>query len=110
MKVLLTLGLVLLLSGCKLSYPVSQASGKDDVAYLLFTSPKTYAKKDVKVTLDGKTVFNARVVKERDSKRKGTTYSIGTGRKKLKVEHEGKTLYEKEIFVSTQETKQIALP
>lgn len=33
------IGLVALLCGCKAHYPVAQESGKEDMAYLLFTSP-----------------------------------------------------------------------
>lgn len=102
--------LLLVLGSCKLNYPVAQQSGKEDMGYLLFVSPKQYAKKDVKVTLDGQNAFTANVVREKDAKRKGTAYRVTPGRKTIKVEHEGKVLYTKEIFISAQETKQIELP
>lgn len=56
-------GLVALLCGCKAHYPVAQESGKEDMAYLLFTSPGEYAGKEVTVMLDGKQPFEAKVVK-----------------------------------------------
>ena len=110
LKLIFAVGLVLLLGGCKAHYPVAQQSGKDDVAYLLFVSQKEYAKKHVTVYLDDVKTFEAKVVKTKDSYRKGTSYAIATGRRKINVEYEGNSIYNKEIFVSTQETKIITLP
>lgn len=100
--------LPLLFSGCKA--PVAQQSGKDDIAYLLFVSPKKYAGKEVTVALDNQEPFTAMVVNEKHSKRKGTQYGVKTGPRRIKVTSEGKVLYEKNIFVSTQQVKQITLP
>ena len=108
-KLLLTCVVVMLLCGCKSNYPVAQQTGKEDVAYLLFASPEMYAKKYVTVTLDDLT-FDAKVVKSKNANRKGTSYAISPGRRKIKVEFEGALLYEKELFISTQETKLITLP
>ena len=110
LKIIFALGLGLLLCGCRSHYPVAQQSGKDDVAYLLFVSQKEYAIIHVTVTLDGETTFEAKVVKARDSYRKGTSYAIATGRRTINVEYKGASIYNKEIFVSTQETKIITLP
>ncbi len=109
-KILFTLGLILLLSGCRANYPVAQQSGKDDVAYLLFVSPKEYANKYVTVSIDNANTFEAKVVKSRNSYTKGSSYSIATGRRAINVEYKGRSIYNKEIFVSTQETKIITLP
>ncbi len=110
LKLIFALGLVLLLCGCRAHYPVAQQSGKDDVAYLLFVSQKDYANKHVTVSLDGEKTFEAKVVKAKNSYRKGTSYAIATGRRKINVEYKGNSIYNKEIFVSTQETKIITLP
>ncbi len=110
LKLLFALGLVLLLYGCKSNYPVAQQGGKDDVAYLLIVSHKEYVNKQVAVTLDNEKTFEAKVVKARDSNYKGVSYAISPGRKKIKVEYKGTSIYNKEIFVSTQETKIITLP
>jgi hypothetical protein len=110
LKLIFALGLVLLLCGCRAHYPVEQQSGKDDIAYLLFVSQKDYANKHVTVSLDGENTFEAKVVKAKDSYRKGTSYAIATGRRKINVEYKGNSIYNKEIFVSTQETKIITLP
>ena len=102
--------LALLFAGCKSNFPVAQQSGKDDVAYLLFVGQNVYGGKDVQVTIDNGQPFTAQVVKSKKANRRGTQYAIGTGNRKLVVKSEGKTLYQKNIFVSTQEVKQIILP
>lgn len=96
------------LSGCKA--PVAQQGGKEDMAYLLFVSPSQYAGGVVQVSIDDATAFDAKVVKEKRSKRKGCQYGIGTGNRSIKVTSQGKVLYQKKIFVSAQEVKQILLP
>ena len=96
------------LAGCKA--PVAQQSGKEDIAYLLFVSPNKKKKKKVTVSLDNQKPFSVQVVKEKKSKRKGTQYGVKTGARHIKVSYEGKTLYNKKIFISTQEVKQIILP
>lgn len=90
--------------------PVAQQSGKEDMAYLLFVSPDEYAGKEVTVFLDDRAPFTVKVVKEKKSNRKGAQYGVKTGARNIKVTSGGKTLYQKKIFVSTQEVKQIMLP
>ena len=106
----IVLGLALVMVGCKANYPVTQQSGKDDVAFLLFVSASNQSSQIVDVTIDGNTTFEAKTVKAKKADRKGTSYAVATGRRRLKVEKEGQTLYEKEVFLSTQETKIITLP
>lgn len=101
--------MLLLLGSCKANFPVAQQSGKDDVAYLLFVSASN-SSETVDVTIDGNVSFEAKTVKAKKANRKGTSYGIATGRRKIKVTKEGEVLYNKEIFVSTQETKIITLP
>lgn len=109
-KLFILLTLPLLLLSCKANFPVAQGSGKEDMAYLLFVSPNQYAGENVQVTIDNGQPFTAKVVKAKKSNRRGTQYGIATGTRTLKVSCEGKILYEKKIFVSTQEVKQIILP
>ena len=106
----LLFALPLILTGCKAHAPVVQQGGKEDIAYLLFVSPNAYAGKKVEVTIDNVDPFTAKVVKQRKADVKGTQYGIATGTRLIKVSHEGKLLYQKKIFVSTQEVKQIILP
>ncbi len=109
-NLLFIIGLVLLMAGCRAHLPVAQQGGKDDVAYLLFVGQDAYGGKQVTVTVDEGTPFTAEVVKAKKASRRGTQYAIATGTRNLKVTCNGKTLYQKKIFVSTQEVKQIMLP
>ena len=109
-KLLILLVLPLLLGSCRVSYPVAQQSGKEDMAFLFFVSSNTYKGKDVQVSIDGAQPFSAKVTKSKKANRKGTQYGIETGTRTLKVTYEGKTIYQKKIFVSSQEVKQIILP
>ncbi len=109
-RTILTLGTILLLCGCKAHYPVAQQRGLEDVAYLLFVSPKEFASDYVRVTIDGRTHFEAKVVKSKHANRKGTSYSVAPGRRRVRVEHGGYVLYDREIMLSTQETQFIQLP
>ena len=99
-----------LLIGCKANFPVAQQTGKEDMAYLLFVGQREYGAKEVQVTIDNAEPFTAKVIKSKKANRRGTQYGIGTGTKSLVVKCDGKTLYQKKIFVSTQEVKQIILP
>lgn len=105
---LIVFALPLFFTACKA--PVAQQSGKEDIAYLLFISPKEYADKEVIVILDNQKPFNVKVVKEKNAKRKGTQYGVKTGLRNIKVINGDETLYQKKIFVSSQEVKQIILP
>lgn len=109
-KLLFLLIIPLFLMGCRAHLPVAQESGKEDMAFLLFISPKQYVGKTVQVKVDEAAPFMAKVVKEKTSNRRGSQYGISTGTRVLTVTYEGKTLYQKKIFVSTQEVKQIILP
>lgn len=107
--ILVVIALITFMYSCA-NYPVAQQSGKEDIAYLLFTSNKEYSGETVLVTLDNDVKFNAKVIKEKKSNRKGTQYSVATGKREIKVEKDGKIIYKKIIFLSNQETKKIVLP
>lgn len=112
-KIILSLiAIIGLMAGCKANYPVAQQSGKEDMAYLVFVGPlKTYGNgsKLVQVDVDG-TKFDAKVVKPKTANRKGVQYGVGTGRRNLTVTFNGQTVYQKQLFLSSQETKIINLP
>ena len=112
-KVLLSLiAIASLMMACKANYPVAQQSGKEDMAYLVFVGPlKTYGNgsKFVQVDVDG-TKFDAKVVKPKTANRKGTQYGVSTGRKNITVKFNGQIIYQKQLFLSSQETKIINLP
>lgn len=108
--IILSCLIALLLTGCKANMPVAQQSGKEDVAYLLFVSQSgEYKSKTVQVDIDGNK-YNAEVVKLKNSNRRGTQYSCPTGTHTLKVTYEGRILYNKKVFLSTQQIKNITLP
>ena len=100
------------LFGCKTNYPVAQQSGKEDMAYLVFVGPNdTYGNgsKPVQVDVDG-TKFDAKVVKPKVANRKGTQYGVAPGRRNVSVTFNGQVVYQKQLFVSAQQTKIITLP
>lgn len=107
---ILLLALPMVLIGCRANYPVAQESGKEDMAFLLFVSGKQYAGKNVQVTIDNGNPFQAKVVKQKKSNRKGSQYGVATGTRALKVTCDGNVIYQKKVFLSTQEVKQIILP
>lgn len=109
-KLLILIALPLLLVGCRANFPVAQQSGKEDMAFLLFVSPKQYVGQQVQVTVDNAQPFAAKVVKQKKSNRRGTQYGVATGTRTLKVSCNGQTIYQKKVFLSTQEVKQIMLP
>lgn len=102
--------LAVLLTACKANMPVAQQSGKEDIAYLLLVSNGgTYNNKTVQVSVDGQT-FDAVVVKQKTSNRRGTQYTAPTGSHQLTVTFNGQTIYNKKVFLSTQQVKRIELP
>lgn len=96
--------------GCRAHMPVEQQSGKEDAAYLLFVSQgNEYKNQIVQVDIDGQQ-FDAQVVKQKTSMRRGTQYSAPTGNHQLTVKKDGNVLYSKKVFLSAQQVKQIILP
>lgn len=104
---LLLFAISVMFTGCKV---VSQQSGREDIAYLLFVGQNQYAGEEVEVSIDNAAPFSAKVVKSKKSNLKGTQYGISTGTRDIKVTSNGEVIYQKKIFVSTQEVKQIVLP
>ena len=108
----LLLAIAFLMIGCKANYPVAQQSGKEDMAFLVFVGPlETYGNgsKTIQVDVDG-TKFDAKVVKPKTANRKGTQYGVATGRRNVTVMFNGQIVYQKQLFLSSQETKIINLP
>jgi hypothetical protein len=101
----------MLLSACRAHMPVAQQSGKEDVAYLLFVSQNgDYHKKELSVTVDDQ-LFTALGIRAKDANRRGSQYTAPTGTHMLIVKNaEGRTLYSKKVFLSSQEVKTITLP
>ncbi|MBQ9591852.1 MAG: hypothetical protein IJR32_03320 [Paludibacteraceae bacterium] len=112
MKKLILLGICaisLILTSCHVSTPVAQQTGKEDVAFLLFVSTSNESNYDVDVQIDD-THFTATTVKSRQASRKGTQYSVQPGNRSINVKRGGQTVYQKDLFLSPREVRQILLP
>lgn len=101
---------IFIFSGCKTGN-FSSEGGKEDVAYLFFASRGELAGEHITVNIDNGTPFDVKVQKDKKDKAKwrGHLYSINPGNRKIIVTYKGKILIDKQIFVSTQQTKQIDL-
>jgi hypothetical protein len=109
-KIIYLLIMFFMLLSCRAYLPVAQQSGKDDIGYLLFVSSDKYADKDIRFAIDNMQPYTAKVIKDNKSRTKGTQYGIATGTHVLEITYNGKKIYEKKIFISTQEVKRITLP
>jgi hypothetical protein len=86
------------------------SKGLENEAYIeIIGKPSNYSG-GVDVTIDENTSFNAQVNKGISKRPKGKVYAIPTGKHTITVKHNKKVIYSKQIFVSSQETKQIILP
>lgn len=102
--------LVLVLGACSVGR-TTESRGLENQAYLQFVRGNTDKYSDgVDVYIDDALLFKAKVDKVDSRTVKGNTYVIKSGKRHLKVEYHGKVLYEKEIVVTTQETRKVQLP
>ncbi|WP_321479221.1 hypothetical protein [uncultured Bacteroides sp.] len=110
MKIILgfLVSLCLTFSGCKVGN-VASSQGLSDQAYLYFVSTQKY-KEPVMVTIDSSTSFEAQVGKEKKFKIKGSAYAVATGKRHVVVKQNNRILFERDLFLSTQETKRVVLP
>lgn len=101
---------LLALASCKTGVYTAEY-GKEDVAYISLVSSDKMANKDVLVYIDNETQFTAHVQKAKQSteKHNGKLFAIKPGKRHMKVVYNGNVIYEKEIFVSSQQTKLINL-
>jgi len=94
--------------GCKGVKTLS--GGEDNISFLSFIYNTHSYPEGVDVTIDDKTTFVAKVNKPQFKPSRDNVYSIAPGRHTLSVKNDGTIIYKQEIFLSTQETKQITLP
>ncbi len=97
------------LTSCKVGM-TSESRGKPQEALLQFIQTQTEYRDGVEVTIDNNTPFIAKVDKQKKMGVRGNVYTIPVGRHWITVKSEGNTIIKKEIFTSSQETKQISLP
>jgi hypothetical protein len=79
-------------------------------SYLEFIGKPNHYPEGVEVIVDDKPSFIAKVYKDKVVRMRGEIYSIKTGRHMLKVKYQNQIIFNKEIFISTQESKKIILP
>ena len=85
-------------------------SGLENEAFLVFLGDPASYKSGVEVNIDDNTSFSAEVQKNHSNRPRGKVYAISTGPHVVSVVHNGEMIYQKQIFVSAQETKKIILP
>ncbi len=102
--------LSIILIACKSHLPVSQQSGKSDIAYLLFLR-RNSALKEVRVKMSNPDIeFVAKTVKTKKEKYKGEQYQVATGTRNITVyDEDNKIIYQSKLFLQQQEVKQIEL-
>ena len=97
-------------TSCKVGV-VSKSGGIDNQSYLQFIQGgKQSYENGVIVYVDDNPAFTAKVDKTKKNRIKGNSYVINPGTRHIKVVDNEKILYEKNIVISTQETKKIILP
>ncbi len=96
--------------GCKTGVFTTEG-GKEDVGYLQIFSSGDLANQNVSVLIDNTTKFDAKVIKAKQSteKHNGQTYGIKTGTRHVRIQYKGNTIYEKDIFITSRQTKSIIL-
>jgi hypothetical protein len=94
---------------CKVGM-VSESKGKAQEAFLQLIESQTKYPDGVQVGIDENAPFVAKVNKETKMGVRGDVYVIPTGRHRVKIMVDGRTIYNREIFTSSQETKQIQIP
>ena len=101
------ISLILLIScgGIKTS-----SSGIEKESFLEFIgNPQIYSG-GVEVSIDNKPTFKAELFNDKVSRIKGKIYAISTGQHIVSVTYKNDIIYNKQIFLSTQETSKILLP
>ncbi|MDD2960568.1 MAG: hypothetical protein PHR45_00590 [Muribaculaceae bacterium] len=97
-------------SSCKTGVFATEG-GKDDMAFIQLLSSGEMANKTVTIILDNDTKFDAKVLKMKQAteKHNGETYGVKPGKREITVIFNGKVIYKKYIFTSSQQTKTIIL-
>lgn len=103
----LTIGLFVLV-GC--TGVKSASSGLENESFLEFIGNPSDYSGGVDVVIDGNPGFNAEVYNDKISRVKGKVYAIPTGKHTLIVSYKSNLLINKQIFITSQETKKIILP
>ncbi len=99
---------LILLTGC--GGIKTSSSGLEKESFLEFIgNPNSYSG-GVDVSVDNKPMFKAEVFNDKADRVKGKVYAISTGQHVISVTYKNNLIFNKQIFLSTQETKKILLP
>src|ERR1035437_10216163 len=99
---------LILLTGC--GGIKTSSSGLEKESFLEFIgNPNSYSG-GVDVSVDNKPMFKAEVFNDKADRVKGKVYAISTGQHIVSVTYKNNLIFNKQIFLSTQETKKILLP
>ena len=109
-KYICVLTVIVLLGSIGCTGIKTSARGLDNEAFLEFIGKPENYKGGVNVDLDNKKNFKAEIIKDYLDHPKGHVYSISTGQHILTISYDGKIIYKRQIFASSQETKKIVLP
>jgi hypothetical protein len=101
--------LPLILCGCRVGR-TTEVRGYENESYLQFVQGQQKYPEGVEVFVDDLPSFVAKVNKMNDRKVKGNVYTVKSGTRYLKVVYEGEVLFEKQVILSSQQTRQIQLP
>lgn len=89
----------------------SVSYGMQDESYLIVTAGKQYLGETVFVSIDGESTVQVVPIKEKHAVRKGKRIIVSPGKHMVVIsDQSGVRLYEKQIFVSTNNGKMIHLP
>lgn len=99
----------IIFTGCKVGR-TTESRGLENESYLQFVQGQKVYEEGVDVFVDGIAPFKAKVDKMDSRMVKGNIYTVKSGTRHLKVEYKGSVLYEKNVVLASQETRQIQLP
>lgn len=108
-KYILFLLIPLMLSGCRVGR-TTETKGLENESYLQFVQGQEKYPDGVDVFVDDLPPFNVKVDKVNDRIVKGNVYTVKSGTRYLKVVYKNKTLFDKKVVLSPQQTRQIQLP
>lgn len=108
-KYILLLIIPLILAGCSVGR-TTESRGLENESYLQFIKGQESYPKGVQVFVDDAEPFTAKVDKVNSRTVKGNVYTIKSGTRHLKVVYQGEVLYEKDVVLSSQQTRSIQLP
>jgi hypothetical protein len=108
-KYLILLVIPLVLLGCK-SGRTTETRGLENEAYIQVVQGQQKYPGGVDVFVDDAAPFKAKVNKMNDRTVKGNIYTIKSGTRHLKVVYKNQVLFDKQVVLTSQQTRQIQLP